>query len=63
MQDITKITKGVYKSVEQNKTLADINNLFNVREGFIQLCNVCTIISSQATYKAMKGEGNKISSP
>ena len=47
----------------QIKTLADINNLPNVREGVFQLCNVYTIASSEATYKAMKGEGIKILVP
>ena len=55
MQDIKKTRKGVYKSVQQNETLSDINNLCNVREGVIQMCNVYTIISSEATYKALKG--------
>ena len=34
-----------------------------MREGVIQLFNVYTIISSEATYKAMKGEGIKILTP
>ena len=49
-----------HKSVEQNENLANINRLYNTREDVIQLFKSYTTIASEARYRALKGEGNKI---